>query len=131
MVLRPSILLFAATLLIAGCGKNIKSKEKVEEAIIDRLRARSGLDLNVIEVTTTSVSFDKNMAYATVAFHPKDNPNVHSGMTMRYTLEARDGKWVVVNVGDSQGHGIGGSSSMDPGQLPPGHPPVGSSAPPR
>lgn len=124
MVLRPSMLLLAALILLPGCGKNIKSKEKVEEAILDRLRARSGLDLQSLDITTTSVSFNKNMAYATVAFHPKDNPNIHSGMLMKYTLEEREGKWVVVNVGDSQEHGMPGQAPSGSGQLPPGHPPI-------
>ncbi len=45
---------------------------------------------------------------------------------MKYTLEDRDGKWVVVNVGDSQGNGIPGHASAGTDQLPPGHPPIGS-----
>jgi ribosomal silencing factor RsfS len=108
----------------------MRSKEKVQEAIIERLQAHSGLDLKTLDVTTTSVTFDKKMAYATVAFHPKSDPTVNGGMTMRYTLEERGGKWVVVNVGDSQGHGMqahamtGGSDSRAADQLPPGHPSV-------
>ncbi len=70
-MLRLFILLLAAMVLLPGCGKNIRSKEKVEEAIVNRLRTRSGLDLKSLDITTTSVSFNKNMAYATVAFHPK------------------------------------------------------------
>jgi len=95
---------------------------------MERLQAHSGLDLKTLDVTTTSVSFDKNMAYATVAFHPKSDPTVNGGMTMKYTLEERSGKWVVVNVGDTQGHGMQahGMASGDKGgaadQLPPGHP---------
>ncbi len=110
-------------LLLAGCGSRIKSKEKVQEAIVSRLQAKSGLDLNSLDITTTSVSFNKNMAYAIVAFHPKGDPTVNGGMTMKYTLEARDGKWVVVNVGDSQGRGLAGHPASGD-QLPPGHPSV-------
>ena len=43
-------------------------------------------------------------------------------MLMKYTLEARDGKWVVVNVADSQGHGMPGHGPATSDQLPPGHP---------
>ncbi len=123
-MLRPSAALVAAAVLLAGCGKDIRSKEKVQEAIINRLQTRSGLDLKSLDVTTTSVSFEKNMAYATVAFHPKDDPRVNSGMVMKYTLENRGGKWVVVNVGGASGHG--GMEHAAPGadQLPPGHPPI-------
>ena len=125
-MLRRSAALLAAVLL-AGCGKDIRSKEKIQEAILSRLETRSGLDLKSLDVTTTAVSFEKNIAYATVAFHPKDDPRVNSGMIMKYTLEDRDGKWVVVSV--DPGHG---ASSLPAGhlgtgeQLPPGHPRIGS-----
>lgn len=122
-VLRTSAVVLAAVFL-ASCGNSLRNKEKVQQAIINRLQTRSGLDLKALDITTTDVSFDKNMAYATVAFHPKDNPSVDSGMTMKYTLEARDGKWVVVNVGDSQGHGMTGQPPASGAPLPPGHPPI-------
>ncbi|MBV9154976.1 MAG: hypothetical protein JO097_01850 [Acidobacteriaceae bacterium] len=121
---RPSAALLAAAVLFAGCGKDIRSKEKIQEAIINRLQSRSGLDLKSLDVTTTSVSFEKNMAYATVAFHPKDDPRVNSGMVMKYTLENRDGKWVVVNVGGAPGHGAMDHAPSGGDQLPPGHPPI-------
>lgn len=104
----------------------MRSKDKVQEAIMNRLRTSTGLDVNSLDITTTSVTFDKNKAFATVAFHPKGDPAVNSGMTMRYTLEERGGKWVVVNVGDSQGHGLPGSVAAGADNLPPGHPPIDS-----
>jgi len=107
----------------------MKSKEKVQDAILHRLQTSTGLDLNALDVTTTSVTFEKNKAYATVAFHPKNDPAVDSGMTMRYTLEARDGQWVVVNVADSQGHGMAGHGSASSDALPPGHPSIDSVPP--
>ena len=125
----------------------MQSKDKVQEAIVTRLQTKSGLDLKSLDVTTTSLSFDKNLAYATVAFHPKNDPAINSGMVMKYTLEQRDGKWVVLSVGDSQGRKLGGhnlsghdlsghdlsghdlsnhgSAGAD---LPPGHPALGDGA---
>lgn len=125
---RVSAALLVAAVLLASCGSSIRNKQKVQEAILNRLQTRSGLDLNALDITTTSVSFNKDMAYATVAFHPKGDPSVNSGMLMKYTLEAREGKWVVVNVGNSQGHAMG-QQSAGGDQLPPGHPPVGSENP--
>jgi len=118
----PAALLLAV--LLAGCGNGMRNKDKVQQAILSRLQARSGLDLNALDITTTSVSFNHNMAYATVAFHPKGDADVKSGMVMKYTLEARDGKWVVVSVADSQGHGMAGHAAASGEQLPPGHPPI-------
>jgi hypothetical protein len=112
-------------LVLASCGDRLETREKVQQAIVERLERSSGLDLKSLDVTTTSVTFDKNLAYATVAFHPKSDPSVNSGMTMKYTLEKRDGKWVVINVADSQGHGLSGHpSATGDEQLPPGHPPI-------
>jgi len=121
--------LFAAMIVVAQCGSNIRSKEKVQEAILKRLETRSGLDLKSLDVATTSVSFDKNVAYATVAFHPKGDSNLKSGMVMTYTLEDRGGKWVVVRVGGSHGRNVEGPVS-GASNLPPGHPPVEDMSPP-
>ena len=115
--------------MLGSCRNNLQDKSKVQEAILARLQRSSGLDLKDLDVNTTDISFDKNLAYATVAFHPKEDSSVSSGMTMKYTLENRDGKWVVIKVGDSQGRGAAGSRKSAPGStLPPGHPPVDGAA---
>jgi hypothetical protein len=116
--------------LLTACRGGTKDKEKVQEAILNRLQSHSGLDLNDLDVNTTAVSFEKNRAYATVAFHPKKDPAVNSGMSLKYTLEDRDGKWVVVNVADSQGHGISGHAAASGDQLPPAHPSLNPANPP-
>jgi len=127
-VLRPLSGVLAVVFLVT-CGPGIRTKEKVQEAIISRLQTRSGLDVNGLDVTTTAVSFQKNVAYATVSIHPKSDPSIQS-MVMKYTLEDRDGKWVVVNVADSQGRGMIGHPSANTDQaLPPGHPPIGGETP--
>jgi len=120
---RGPVALLCVFAFVSACNNN-SSKEKVQQAIMTRLQTHSGLDLKDLDVTTSSVSFDKNMAYATVSFHPKGDTSLRSQMVMKYTLEERDGKWVVIGVGDSQGHSMGGHSSTGSGQLPPGHPPV-------
>lgn len=100
-------------------------QKKVEAAIVDRLQNKSGLDLKSLDVHTTSVSYDKNLAYATVSFHPKDDARVNSGMVMKYTLENQGGKWVVVKVGDGQNHGMPAAGKMgSTSTLPPGHPTI-------
>ena len=101
----------------------MRSKDKVQAAIMDRIQTKTGLDLKGLDVTTTSVAFEKNMAYATVAFHPKGDASVSHGMEMKYTLEQRDGQWQVVNVSDPHGNSAKSPSGMG-GQLPPGHPSV-------
>jgi hypothetical protein len=103
----------------------MKTKEKVQAAILDRLQNHSGLDLKSMDVATTDVSFENNLAHATVSFHTKGDPTVNGGMTMKYTLEARDGKWLVVKVGDSAGHSMTNQTpGADASSLPAGHPSV-------
>jgi len=109
-------------LVLAACGNDLKTKEKVQAAVFDRLN-HSGLDLKSMDIATTNVSFESNLAYATVTFHPKDDPTVNGGMSMKYTLEARDGKWVVTKVGDSTGHSMASPAPGD-ANLPPGHPSI-------
>jgi hypothetical protein len=77
-----------------------------------------------MDVATTNVSFAGSTASATVTFHPKDDPTVNGGMSMKYTLEARDGKWVVTKVGDSAGHSMSSPTPGDGSNLPAGHPAV-------
>jgi hypothetical protein len=114
-----------ALLFLVTCGPGIRTKQKVQEAVINRLQTRSGLDVNGLDITTTAVTFEKNMAFATVSIHPKSDPSIQS-MIMKYTLEARDGKWVVTNVADSQGHGMAGHAAASSDEaLPPGHPAIG------
>jgi hypothetical protein len=125
-VFRQAAVLCITIVTLTGCSDRLRTKDEVQKAIVNRLETRSGLDLKQLDVTTTSVSFEKNKAYATVAFHPKNDPAVNSGMTMKYTLEEQGGKWVVVNVGDTQGHGMPGHGGMSGGSLPPGHPQVNS-----
>jgi hypothetical protein len=119
-------------LILAACGNDLKTKEKVQAAILDRLQNHSGLDLKSIDVSTTNVTFENNLAYATVSFRPKGDPNLKSGMAMKYTLEAKDGKWVVTKVGDSAGHSMSNPapSSSSSSTLPPGHPSLDQGASP-
>jgi hypothetical protein len=124
IVFRPTAAFLLAVVVLVGCGDHIKTRDKVQEAIVHRLETSSGLDMKSLDVNTTSVTFDKNRAFATVAFHPKGDPNITSGMVMKYTLEDRGGNWVVVNVADSQGHGMTGHSAAGTKELPPGHPPL-------
>jgi len=128
-VFRVSLLSLAALLVLVACSNDMKSRDKVQQAILNRLQEHSGLELKNLDVNTTAVTFDKNMAYATVFFHPKGDSKLDGGMTMKYTLTSKDGKWVVVNVADSQGHGISGNPRDSSTDLPPGHPPLDSGNP--
>ena len=127
-VLRAPLALLISVTFLLSCGENINSKEKVQAAILERLKTKStGLDVNDLDVNTTAVTFDKNMAYATVAIHPKGDTAVGHGMTVKYTLENHDGKWAGVKldspVANPMAQSQGGTDT-----LPPGHPSVAPGA---
>jgi hypothetical protein len=119
----------AVALLLTACQDDLKNRDNVRQAILSRLQDHSGLDLKNLDVNITTLTFDKNTANATVFFHPKNDSKLDGGMTMKYTLTERDGKWVVASVADSQGHGMPGASPAGSTDLPPGHPALDSRNP--
>jgi hypothetical protein len=123
--------LFAAAALLAGCARDIQNTDAVRQAVVDYLKARTaqtGLDVNLMQVDVTSVSFDRDQARANVFFRPKTGPAA-GGMQMAYVLDRKGGKWVVRGRSDtgSNPHGAGAMPPSNPSEaqpLPPGHPPV-------
>jgi len=127
--------LVTAVLLLAACSRDIQNTDAVKQSVVEYLRARmaqTGLNVDMMQVDVTSVSFQKDEAQATVYFRPKAG-NGQGGMQMNYTLERKGGKWVVRGRTENGAnpHGAGGMPTQPPGdapstELPPGHPAVGS-----
>jgi hypothetical protein len=147
----PALFLLAA---LTACNRGSPSKAAIRQGVLDYLSGRN-LDLNMgsMDVEVTALTANNGKADATVSFTPK-GANPAQGMTMRYQLEQRGDRWVVVgrqdeNVsphgaqaapGSANPHagGAGGSEpvgSMPGGagqampsveDLPPGHPPTGA-----
>ncbi|MEO7145427.1 MAG: hypothetical protein ABI165_18175 [Bryobacteraceae bacterium] len=120
--------LLAAVFLAAGCGKNIQNADAVRQGVMDYLTQRNsqiGLDLTSMDISVTSVSFEKSQARATVYFKPK---GMGEGMQMNYALERKGDRWVVKGRSDTAGsaHGAGGLPP-NPQALPPGHPSIDGS----
>lgn len=132
-------LLPAAAILLAACAGDIQNTEAVRQGVLEYLNARTaqtGLDMNLMQVTVSSVSFQGGTeARATVSFRPKGGGDGGGPMTMNYTLDRKGSKWVVRGRTESGANPHGGTPQMAPvqpgtlppgGALPPGHPPVGS-----
>jgi hypothetical protein len=112
--------------LLAGCSRGVQSEAAVRQGVIDYLSQRSDLNLSQLDVNVSSVSFRENEADATVAIRPKGG-GAAQAMQIRYTLERKGSRWVVKGKGQGQEqHGM----TPAPGQVPPGHPPVGERARP-
>jgi hypothetical protein len=114
-------------LFLAGCSKNIQTKEAVREGMLKYLSTRSGLSVSGMDIDITSVSFKGNEAEAMVSFKPKGG-NAAAGMQMNYTLEKKGNEWVVKGKADSASqHGAAAMPGGAPpkSDLPPDHPPMG------
>ncbi len=124
-------MLAAAALMLVGCSKNIQNPEAVKQGVVDYLKERAptmGLDMSAMDVNVGSVSFEKDIARASVSFVPKGVPG-GGGMSMDYVLERKGDKWAVKGrqVSPTSSHGDQPlPGTLPPGALPPGHPPAGS-----
>jgi hypothetical protein len=116
--------LAVAALVLAACSKNIQNPEAVKQGVLDYLKERGpimGLNVAAIDANITSVSFEKDVARASVTFVVKGAPG-GGGMSMDYVLDRKGDKWVVRARQASPGSPHGDQPL--PGSVPPGHPPV-------
>jgi hypothetical protein len=110
-------------LLLAACSRDIQNTNAIRDGVVDYLQARTaqtGLDVNMMAVEVTSVSFQRDEARATVFFRPKSGPST-GGMQMNYVLDRKGDKWVVRGRTENGVNPHGGTPA-----LPPGHPGAGT-----
>jgi hypothetical protein len=101
----------------------MKTKEKVREGLMTHLQ-NAGFNTQTLNVDLTKVTFEKNIARASVSFRPRGSTNIHDSMIMNYTMELRDGHWIVTGRADSGGHAAGQSMAGAGQAFPAGHPPL-------
>ena len=66
--------LAAAAILLAACAKDIQNPEAVRAGVMDYLRTRTsqtGLNMDMMQIEVTQLSFEKNQARATVSSGPR------------------------------------------------------------
>ncbi len=132
---KSACMLIAVAALLSGCHHNIENKEAVKQGVVDYLNKRSGqtgLDMKLMNLDVTNVTFNNNEAVATVSFKPKTGEA--GGMSMNYALERHGNEWVVKGRKETgmNPHGAQGMPGMpgagmptEPGAtMPPGHPNV-------
>lgn len=118
-----------ATLLLAGCSKNIDTTEAVKEGVIKDIAKK--VDVSSMDINVDSVSFRQNEADAQVSFMPKGAPRSQA-ITMTYLLERQGDEWHIKSRNmQSHAQQQPGAPALPPGQttLPPGHPSVNTTAP--
>jgi hypothetical protein len=106
-----------------ACGRAPESKEAIRQGVIDAVAGR--VNLTQMDVDVSTVSFKGQEAEALVDFRPKGGAP-GSGIQMKYTLEQKNGKWVVKQraEGADSPHKEGGAPGAAGGALPSGHPPI-------
>ena len=110
-------------LCLAACHRSGQNNDAVRQGVLDHL-TQAGLNMAGMDVTLNSVQFNGNQADASVSIAAK-GANAAQGMQMKYHLEQKDDKWVVVGRQDSS-HGAG---AMPPGAASPGAVPPGAANP--
>lgn len=153
-----ALLLFSAGLW-TGCHREQDETAAVRAGITEHLHTVGTLNLNAMEMNVKKLTINGDQADAEVEFVPKSGAPAGAAMQVSYSLEKRDGRWVVTkrnSVGGGIAHPEGGSAPQqqpegavhgmpnfeqllqpaNPGAhpvpaLPPGHPPVksGTSSP--
>ena len=107
-------------LCLAACHHGDRNNEAVRQGVVDYLAAsKLKLNMDAMDANVTSVSFEKDVARAAVAFVVKGQPG-GGGMNMDYVLDRKGDKWVVRGKQVSPGNAHGAEA------LPQGHPPAGS-----
>lgn len=111
---------FFLLLCLAACNRSGQNNDAVRQGVLDHL-AQAGLNMAGMEVALKSVQFNGNQADASVSISAK-GANAAQGMQMKYHLEQKDNKWVVVGRQDGGQHGAGAMApgSADPGGALPG-----------
>jgi hypothetical protein len=102
--------LVAAILALAGCRGGNQDREAVHQGILDHL-AEAGFSNQNMDVSVTSLQFNGDKADAVVEIAPKGASH-EQGMQMRYSLQQKGSRWVVVGRADT---GAGHGSAMVPG----------------
>ncbi|MGH9721388.1 MAG: hypothetical protein ACRD8O_14350 [Bryobacteraceae bacterium] len=120
---KQAVVCLVAVLSVA-CGRAPESKEAIRQGVIDAVAGR--VNLTQMDVDVTTVSFKGQEAEAMVDFRPKGGAP-GSGIQMKYTLEQKNGKWVVKQRAESGANphsAEGGAPGAPGGSLPSGHPPI-------
>lgn len=117
MIRRAGILLSLLAVTMAGCGETKSSpvapapnlstpgnsssdRDAITEAIEKHLRANSGINMSVMDMTVSGVAVTGDEAQANAEFHLKQGG---TSMLITYKLERHAGDWIVLSNQPSGG----------------------------
>lgn len=125
MILR-AFLTGALLLATSACrsGAKLETEGAVRQALDRYLAARPNINMQGMDLQIGSIQFRGEKAQVDVVFRAKSGGDAQSGtLNMRYTLNRRGDRWEVEPQSSAHG-GMSPPASSQPGDLPPGHPPV-------
>ncbi len=117
---------------LAGCGalsvveQKEHDKADIKAALEKYLNSASSINLSSMNWEIKEYNPDRDRAAVTVLFTAKQGG---AQMSVNYELQKENGVWVVRKPA-SGAHPGGAAPPVPPGQLPPGHPSMGTTAPP-
>jgi len=122
------LLVIAAALVSVSCSRDIQNTDAVKQGVVDYLqagKAKTGLNVDAMQVEVRSVSFQRDEARASVYITPKGMQG--AGMQMNYVLARNGNKWQVRGRAENGANPHGGNEMQQIPQqsLPPGHPQAG------
>jgi len=109
------------TMTLGGCRQKQDETAAVRAGITDHLRSVGTLNLNAMDMNVTRVTINGNQADADVEFVPKSGAPAGAGMQVSYSLEKRDGRWVV-----TKRNSLGGGIAHPEGEANPPQQPQGA-----
>jgi hypothetical protein len=117
--------LLTVALLTISCSRDIQNTDAVKQGVTEYLKAsqaKTGLNLDAMQIEVRSVSFERDQARANVYISPKGVQT--GGMQLTYVLARTGNKWVVRGRTESGAnpHGNQMQEGLPPQGLPPGHP---------
>jgi hypothetical protein len=103
----PAVLILIVSL--AACNSAKKNNDAVRQGVVDYLVAKGFEIPKAMTVSMTNLEMKGNEADATVSISPTGG-NPAQGMAMKYHLEQKGDKWVVVGKQDSAANPHGGGA---------------------
>jgi hypothetical protein len=115
------VVLLAGTIAAPGCQKQQKTaSDGIREGIEQHLSSLKTLNLSAMDMNVTGVAVTGDTAQAQVEYVPKTGAPAGAAMRVSYSLEKRDGQWVVVktnSLGGAIDHPAAGANPhAQPGQ---------------
>src|ERR1700730_18753598 len=95
---RPLLSLLGIVISLAACHKVTSQNDLIRDGIRQHLVSLKTINLSAMDISLTSVAINGNTAQVQVEYLPKTGAPPGAGMKVAYSMEKRDGQWVVIKT---------------------------------